>query len=346
MSGRRTGEVDAEERVADFHAGFDDPIDAGLTLADLVEAAGDYLGMILGRAPVDAAMARLVAPLAGKPARPEEWRERLRDQAGNCFSEWPMGQQLHDLAAYAHYGVALTEGERDGDEAAWIEARVEEAARFLERSPIHQWLGPDRAPQLERLVLLAEARWALDNHRSVKPAAVAEFGGISAPRMRNLMAGADRVFHRDAEGLIPAHEALAWLAGREGFRSSVWRNQSLPRHGLRDRPPLEAPVFVPVARDGSIFHPGLERSGTYTIGEKGDETHVEGFDEALRALQAMPAPRWRRPNEKGAWGLVRGVRWERLDRDELKGFAENPGQRLPALPGEDRHRTDEEEAAG
>lgn len=331
MSARRKSEIGVEERVAIFHESFDASIDAGVSVAALARGLGDYLGYLVGRADADAAMALIVARLAGREVAPDAWREALEENESLVFSEWPSAQHLHDLAAYAFFGIVLT-GDDPDEAAAWIDARLEEVRSLLERLPLDRWLAPEQAEQLKRLALLAEARWALDDNRPVQPAAVADFGAVSAPRMRALMAGNDRTFHRDEDGLIPAHEALAWLAGRESFWNSIWREQPLPRHGLRDRPPLEAPVFVPVARDGSVFHPGLRRGGTYTIGNKGDEAHVEDFDAALRQLQAMPEPYWRRPGEKGAWGLVGGVRWERLDRDDLEGFATNPARRLaPAL---------------
>lgn len=332
MSVRRNSEIGAEERAEIFHEAFDIEIDAGATLVELVKEAGGYLGMIVGGEAANAGMAQMVEPLVGRDLEPGDWREALDDAESQAFSDWPMGQRLHDLAAYAHFGIALGDGEDAESNAVWVETLVEEARRFRDRSPLAQWLGSDRAPQLERLVNLAEARWALDNNQPVEPSAVAAFGGIGAPRMRNLMAGPKRVFTRDGEGRIPAHEALAWLADRETFWNSIWRDQPLPTHRMRRRPPLAAPVFVPVARDGSVFHPGLKRNGAFTVGDAGGETHVADFDEALRALHAMSEPFWRRPNEKGAWGRVRGVRWERVERRELNGYAANPAQRL-ALTG-------------
>lgn len=71
---------------------------------------------------------------------------------------------------------------------------------------------------------------------------------------------------------------------------------------------------LPVARDGTFFHPGLSRSGYFTIGEKGDEQRVNNFQDALKALRAMTVPRWRRPNDQGNWGIVSGIRWEAAEK--------------------------------
>ncbi|NGQ92454.1 hypothetical protein G5V65_16280 [Rhodobacter sp. HX-7-19] len=76
-------------------------------------------------------------------------------------------------------------------------------------------------------------------------------------------------------------------------------------------------VFVPVAADGSHFHPGLERGGKFMIGAKGEEVSYPSFNEALSALQKMATPRWRRPNEAGNWGIVSGRDWKRIERSQL-----------------------------
>lgn len=72
---------------------------------------------------------------------------------------------------------------------------------------------------------------------------------------------------------------------------------------------LSPQTLLPVARDGTCFHPGLIRSGEFAVGEKGDERRYDSFTEALQALRRMSVPRWRRPNEQGNWGIVSGIRW-------------------------------------
>lgn len=72
---------------------------------------------------------------------------------------------------------------------------------------------------------------------------------------------------------------------------------------------LEPSRLVPVANDGTWFGPHLLRTGQFTVGEKGREQKLDSYAEALAALAAMDTPRWRRPNPKGNWGIVSGVRW-------------------------------------
>lgn len=68
--------------------------------------------------------------------------------------------------------------------------------------------------------------------------------------------------------------------------------------------------LVPIAKDGSWFGPHVARGGVFQIGEKGDEVRISGYQTALAELRAMDVPRWRRPNAKGNWGIVAGVRWD------------------------------------
>lgn len=327
----RNSEVSAAERATIFHEQYGDDVDAGASLADVVTAAGNYLSRIIGSEGVDAGMAQMVAgvvEVAGEVIQhPRDWREALSRAAYNCYSEWPLGSRLHDLAAYGVYGIVL-DGSDDPDERAnSLERAIVEAVDFLKATPVAEW-GLSQKSDLHRLVRLATNRWALDNARPVEPAALADFGGVSEGHIRNMMSGQKRAL-TSVDGLVPAQEALNWLSGRAEFWNSIWREQSLPQYASKDRPPLNTAVFVPVARDGSVFHPGLKRGGGYTIGEKGAETQIADFDEALSELQRMPTPYWRRPNTVGNWGTVSGVRWARLEPSDLEIIATSPEHRIP-----------------
>jgi hypothetical protein len=321
----------AVERAAIFHEQYGNDVDAGAALAGIVTAAGDYLARIIGPDVVDRAMAQMtsgVIEVAGESVtHPNEWRDALSRAAHNCYSEWPLGVRLHDLAAYAVYGIVL-DGSEDQDARAQALGRaITEAEEFLASTPITQWHLSEKN-DLVRLIRLARNRWALDNGRGVEPAALAEFGGVSEGHIRNLMSGQKRAF-TPVDGLIPSGEALSWLSGRTEFWNSVWRDEAVPQYSRKDDAPVEDPTFVPVARDGSIFHPGLFRGVGYSVGEKGAEVQIGDFDEALAALQKMPTPYWRRPNESGNWGIVAGVRWLRVNFDDLTVIAKDPHYRVP-----------------
>lgn len=87
----------------------------------------------------------------------------------------------------------------------------------------------------------------------------------------------------------------------------------LTRSAISDDSILGASSLVPVAKCGSWFGPHLARAGKFTIGAKGEEIPYHDYLEALAALRAMTAPRWRRPNGNGNWGIVTGIEWRHPD---------------------------------
>lgn len=311
----------AAEREERFHERYGDDVDAAATLIELVQACGSYLERIVGKEPVAAAMVPIAQTLAGStPFDPANWADTLDEHTYEAFSTWPIGERLFELGAYAVYGIVL--GDREASQReAYIQSLMSTATKFLAESPVKQWnLNPHGQTELEDLVLWATNRWALDHKEPVDPKALAHFGGLSERSIRNMMAGSGRIFNA-IEGRIPAHEALAWLETRDEYWNSIWREQPIPSHMQDPDEPVENPIFVPVARDGSVFHPGIERNGRFTVGPKGNERQFAEFKEALEELQRMPSPFWRRPNEKKAYGVVRGVRWVRLDRGHLASIA-------------------------
>jgi len=321
MNQMKPREMDLEARIAEFTRGYDYENDPAITLVDLVREAGTFLESIIGTAAVEAGMKRIIGPLAG--GSETSWREDLEEGENGAFSEWPLGAMLHNLSAYAHYGVDLSVREHEDEErvAGRLQEMVETADSFLCICPLEAWLGEKRSPQLETTILLARNRWALDHDRPVEPEALAIFGGVKMSRMRNMLAGKDPELRRE-NGLVPAHEAHSWLAGRDSFYPSIWKTARPTYNGEISTSSYLAPLFVPEARDGSIFHPGLERRNGFTIGEKGREFQVLTFEDALRELQEMPVPAWRRPAPgRGGWGIVRGVSWARTSWDELDSRA-------------------------
>lgn len=313
-------EIDSAERAQIFHEQYGDGFDAAAALPDFVIAAGDYISRIVGQEDTDAGMAQIVSSLVsaagGQLTDPRQWRVALRENRSFCFSEWQVGPQLHDLAAYAEYGIVLNDSNDADAPRARVERLLRHAQELEAKTPVGQWQLNDNN-ELSRLVTIARNRWALDNDQPVEPVALAHFGGVSEGRIRNMMSGANRTFTSD-DGKIPAQEAHKWLAGRPEFWNSIWNQQSFPQYDDSRTAPLRAAIFVPVARDGSTFHPGLRRGSTYTIGKKGEEEQVADFNTALKKLQHMPVAYWRRPNPSGHWGSVAGTRWERADASDFK----------------------------
>lgn len=231
-------DMDADQRHDEFTRTYGNDGDPAVTLVELVRAAGDFLTMIVR--PEDAAdgMHRIIGTMAGGG---EDWREALADNESGAFSEWPFGSMLHNLSAYSRYGIDLG-SEEEGDETEpedRLREMVEAAERFLALCPLDAWLGKERTPDLENTISMARARWALDHDRPVEPEGLALLGGVSQGRMRNMVTGRDPEMHRE-NGLIPAHEALAWLEGRDNYFPSIWRTKRLslsreePGHGDAD----------------------------------------------------------------------------------------------------------------
>lgn len=78
-------------------------------------------------------------------------------------------------------------------------------------------------------------------------------------------------------------------------------------------PATPSPEEVPFAEDGSYFSKTTFRpkKREYNVGDKGagNTKRFKNYDEALAYLRTMTPPRWWRPNEKGDWCLVTGIRW-------------------------------------
>jgi hypothetical protein len=313
-------ELPATERAQLFHEQFDSRFDPADSLPEFVLAAGDYLARIVGKEDVDAGMAQIVSRVVGVSGRDinatSEWRTAIIENRSNCFSEFKIGEPLHNLAAYARYGIILHDSEDAEELSKHLMGLLKEAEDLEFKTPFSQW-GLNPINSITYIIKIARNRWALDNKLPVEPVALAFFGGVSEGRIRNMMSGADSKFEPE-NGRIPAQQALKWLADRPEFWNSIWREQSLPLYETGKGDHVEKAIFIPVSRDGSTFHPDLRRGQSYTLGKKGEEIQVADFDEALAHLQRMPVPYWRRPNAAGNWGSVSGVRWERFDAGNFK----------------------------
>jgi hypothetical protein len=291
MSQTRNADLPFDERVAWFGETYGDYFDAGWTLVHLVQGCGRFLARIVGAPKANTAMAEAITDLVDVRTSPQSWQEDLEAEGTNAFSEWPL-------------------------------------IDFFDAAPINLWHIEDgRRSELETLVTLVRNRWALDNSKPIEPFALAYFGDLKEGSIRNMMSGKKARF-TNKDGKISANEALKWLSTRPSFWNSIWQETTEPYYTSAEESAVEYPVFVPVARDGSIFHPGLRRSSGFTIGKKGDEHQEESFGYAIFRLQQMPVPYWRRPNEKGHFGIVRGMRWVRLDQKFLDSVADTPGFRL------------------
>lgn len=324
-------DLSRDERIDHLDEANQGQWDFGQWIVSLAEGAGTYLTHIVGDEAASAGLREMFSPVAvatGFDGKHLTWREILERAMPDVYHLWPIAGQLNEVAGYAVYGILLRGDVPAKGRQEYISDMVAKAQSFLDASPLAAWKITERPAEvhLTRIIKLAANRLALDTGGAVEPQALAEFGGLSEGRIRNMMSGSDRKFSNE-NGKIPASDALAWLRERDDFFDSIWRDdEPFPEPTIASASEI---LFLPVGRDGTPFHPGLARSGRYTVGLKGAEQQVPDFWQALDILQHMDAPSWRRPNELGNWGIIRAVEWKRFTRKELENLQNNPNYRVP-----------------
>jgi hypothetical protein len=313
-----------EQRQQEFAKRYEDFEHADIVR--LVTATGNWLErLLLEPAAVHHAMTALYAAVAGEAASlngDADWRE-LWESSSSDFGLLRTSQYLVSLNAFAFWGLRpdfeCFDGPADADLPVSIGRFVAVGRALLDSVPE----GWGAIGDVEKTVLAAEGRLRIDTGRGVKPEQLAALARVSLKTIKNLLtpsAGASEL-SLDERGEIPAAPALRWLGSREDFKDSLWR--SAPEGApLNSKPTfsehLGEVLFVPVARDQSWFDPvRCKRAQGYTIGPKGHEIAVSDYREALERLTRMPVPHWRRPNEKGNWGIVTGVGWQRKPVSEI-----------------------------
>ncbi len=280
-----------------------------LTMQSLEEIEG-----LMGPDQAAAPLRQLVQPVAeiGYP-NVETWRDAM-DDVSAFFDVLPISLRFNDALLYGYFGVTPEAVSRK-DRAAWLQALVADVTAFAARSDVTHLGGGDNA--LLQIANLASSRMAIDTGEGeVDLRSMAVLGSISEGRVRNLLSDSNSLLERGSEGGIKALSAATWLQKKKGFLASIWQEEEdhCVQEEEADSVSLDRVLFVPVARDGSMFTADLQRNGGYRIGAKGAEEDVADFDEALSRLNAMAVPRWRRPNEKGIWGIVSGVAWQRIEK--------------------------------
>tara|TARA_B100002003_G_C14081817_1_gene520421 strand:+ start:104 stop:979 length:876 start_codon:yes stop_codon:yes gene_type:complete len=106
-------------------------------------------------------------------------------------------------------------------------------------------------------------------------------------------------------------EAKSWLKQRNSFKPTINFNE------LHEREQRDNTFYVPVAKDGTYFSSKCRMTRGYKIGEKGAERYIESFIDARNELLYMPLAKWRRPNDKGNFGVVTAVEWTFISKDEV-----------------------------
>ena len=277
---------------------------------ELLEALSNrfrVIEMILGK---EETAPHLFAMLHGPDVEGAHWEEVFDSYAPSQTVEWKGSHLLSDASIFGHYGIAPASIPFDA-RRAWVDALAEQLDQF------RLVANPESQGVIARIINIALSRHAIDTGAGeVDLQSLALLGGVTEGRIRNILSSNDSGLEKVGQR-VTAASAAAWLKGRKEFFPSIWQQHDEVAPEAASSDFADDVVFVPVAADGSFFHPGLARSGKFMIGAKGEEVSCPTFDEALGALQKMATPRWRRPNDAGNWGIVSGRDWKRVERRPL-----------------------------
>ncbi|TMV07538.1 hypothetical protein FGK63_08685 [Ruegeria sediminis] len=245
----------------------------------------------------------------------DKWDHILEEEFTSIHAETAIGQLLHDLTAYANFGIVVAPARDARQRETLLANQLETAERLLQLLPTDLW--DLESEHLVTLVQKALARWKLDCGQYVNATELALLSGKALQTIKNKLAGkpAEIVGNQNR---IDAREALGWLQTLRDFKPSIWREQDDSEALATIDRGLAEVLFLPVAKDGSVFHPGVQRDGKYLIDGEGVEREVNDFAEALQNLQLMTFPQWRRPTPEGVWTRVRATEWRRYSADEIE----------------------------
>lgn len=282
----------------------------------LIERTGDWLETLTGEPhAANAAMVHLLDALHcgpdGTPASDRDWRAEWADDIQNSAHNMRRGQDMTELMAFSGFGVRPDVCGRSADVREAIEEMVAAFRTFVDSIPS----GWGEIKGVRKVALASEARILIDTGQSVSPEQLASLSGLSFRSLQNLLAKKGGSLRANTDGRVAADAALEWLLARPDFKDSVWmdsdREVDDPEDDVHEGDALGEFLFVPIAADGTAFVPEYHRGGGYTVGLKGEEQRFDNYREALDYVASMTRPAWRRPNDKGNWGIVRADRWER-----------------------------------
>lgn len=305
---------DIGDRMDEFHETFGGSEFIEDSVIEATEKIWEVASVMYGEEASDSAFNVLVGSCFPAVVREEGWRDGLHSEAFGIYSETPGGGLLHDLTAYADFGLLLASwNDLESAEAA-LKKQVDAGVTLLNLLAAN--MEEPRTSPIWRVVSKAYARWKLDSNQPLNKIDLSLLSGLAEQSIRNRLSGKTR----ELEGTIDrveAAEALKWLPYQKGFVSSIWRHQTGQEYQLGEAGTLDAVFFVPIASDGTLFHPGLQEDGVFIVGYAGEEAEYESYEAALGRLQEMLQPIWRRPMENNRWTQVQGVRWARLTREDL-----------------------------
>jgi hypothetical protein len=279
----------------------------GGELKDLISTQFRIIESIIGKNKV---APHLLAIMHLSDGKGETWGEFLDDYYPEINLDWRGADLIDNAGIYGIYGVTPQKIPFAG-RLEWVESFARDLEDFRDA------VKPTSQGAVARIVNLAISRRSIEiGAGDVDLQSLAILGGVTEGRIRNILSSGEGGLEKVGQS-VTAVSAMAWLKGRKEFFASIWQqpDEVVPEVSSADF--TDDVVFVPVATDGSVFHPGLARGGKFTIGAKGEEVPHAIFEDALAALHKMATPRWRRPNNAGNWGIVSGRDWKRIERRQL-----------------------------
>lgn len=224
-----------------------------------------------------------------------------------------------------HYSDADTPLDSDA-----LSSEIDLARKFVSLLPAKWLLSLPNSEDVDKnifqtILAAANARYSLDIGMSISFDEIVILSGMSRRAVQNDAAkgGDDNLKYAGAD--IENKDALAWLNERRNFTPTRPFKTSLNSDDLYIDETVEIEsegekeyVFVPLTDDETVFLPEMRREAGYQVGKYGDEEYYLDYFEALKVIQDMDSPRFRRPNETGNWGIKNVVSWKRVLLSELQ----------------------------
>jgi len=208
--------------------------------------------------------------------------------------------------------VAALREEREANPREDIPGRWEDGAGDVEFGHFHLGI-------LQNLVDLASLRLKVDEG---EPLLLSEIALLLDIREATVVTNAHRkkfaTYEEENRRYSLPEAALPWMI-KNGYAPTIVKamahaNSSGPDSSFA---PADEVLFVPAAKDNTLFSPECRINGRYTIGPRKEERRFTDYFAALRELNSMTTPRWRTRRPDGIPGTAWGVRFERVRRADL-----------------------------
>jgi hypothetical protein len=318
MEQTQTGQmnIEVDKRRFEFSDTFGSDGFFEVGLIKCIETTSKICSLIFGEDATENGFKEMVGNCLPDSTKEFGWRKALLEEINGLYCELPIGVNFHDIEAYANYGILISASNNEKQRETKIKQLIEHAESFLSLIPLKEW-----KLEAEHLTMIADkalVRWKLDCQQEITAKELALISGRAVQTIKNNLSNNKQILGN--EYCIKTKDALSYLVGVKEFKKSIWRDQDDTDILKAINAPLEDIYFVPMATDGTVFNPTLQKDGLFIVGSEELEKTYTSFKKALSHLQEMHTPIWRRPTESGVWTQVKSFEWKRMTALEL-GFA-------------------------